>query len=143
MARITRLFAASLLSLAAPAWAVSDAARPPVEEQIAAACDGRPGSIDPAGVVERDLDGDGRTDLVLSHEHIDCQGQPARSIFCGTQVCSLLFYVRRGDLLQPAGEILGSLGPISDNEVPVITTYGHGGGQALWRWNGQRFAPVN
>ena len=144
MTRLTTLLAlaAAVLAQAQPAWALSDAARQRVEEEIAAACDGGPGSFDPAGLVERDLDGDGREDLILSHEHIDCQGQPSRSIFCGMQVCSLHFYVRRGDLLRPAGEVLGSLGPITDTPMPVITTYGHGGGQALWRWNGQAFAPA-
>lgn len=140
----------ALLALAAaafwqgqPALALSAAARYLADQEIAAACDGRPGSFDPAGLVERDIDGDGRDDLILSHEHIACQGGPSRSLYCGMQVCSLQFYVRRGDLLQPAGEVAGSLGPVTDNAVPFVTTYGHGGGQALWRWNGQEMAPAD
>jgi len=59
---------------------------------LPSACDGGRGSIDPAGVIERDLDGDGRDDLIIAHEAISCTsgGQFGRSMFCGMQVCSVM-----------------------------------------------------
>jgi hypothetical protein len=137
------VFALSAAALGTPACALSDAARDLAGQEIAAACEGRPGSFDPAGLTERDLDGDGRDDLILSHEHIHCEGSPARSIFCGMQLCSLQFHVWREGRLAPAGEILGSLGWIGEGPAPVIATYGQGGRQALWRWNGHAVAPAD
>lgn len=144
MARITTgLALAAALAQAQPAQALSNAARYLAEQEIAAGCESGAGSFDPAGIVERDLDGDGRDDLILSHEHIICQGSHARSLDCGMQVCSVRFFVRRGELLQPAGHILGGGVTVGAGAVPTIQTYGHGGGQAFWRWNGQEVAPVN
>ncbi|MEF2547719.1 hypothetical protein VQ045_11165 [Aurantimonas sp. E1-2-R+4] len=100
---------ALLLALAAPADARSKAAAFLVKEQIASACEGGRGSIDPADVIERDLDGDGRDDLIIAHDAVTCTsgGQFGRSAFCGMQVCSVNFYLRRGPLLQISHEMLG------------------------------------
>ncbi|MEC5323942.1 hypothetical protein [Aurantimonas sp. A3-2-R12] len=84
-----------LLALMTSADARSKAAAYLVEEQIARACEDGRGSIDPAGVIERDLDGDGRDDLIIAHEAISCTsgGQFGRSMFCGMQVRSVMFYL--------------------------------------------------
>lgn len=144
MIRITTLLVvAAAVAQAQPAMALSNAARYLAEEEIAGACESGAGSFDPAGIIERDLDGDGRADLILSHEHITCQGPQSRSLACGMQVCSVLFFVRRGELLQPAGQILGGGVTVGGGGVPTVETHGHGGGQALWRWNGQEVTPLN
>ena len=57
----------------------SNAAEYLIREEIAAACDGGAGSIDPTAVIERDLTGDGRADLIISHEGIGCAGRGAAS----------------------------------------------------------------
>ncbi|WP_147707516.1 hypothetical protein [Microvirga massiliensis] len=83
------VFAAILALLATPAAARSRAAEFLVRVQINEACDGMEGKIDPRAVIERDLIGDGRADLIISHEGISCTGGAPwrRSSFCGAQVC--------------------------------------------------------
>ncbi len=134
------VFTAVMAALAAgPAEARSKAAQWLVDREIAEACDGNPGSIDPSGAIERDLDGDGRDDFLLAHEAITCQGDVARSLFCGAQVCSVKIYLRRGDLLEEKIDLLGGGVEIGSGSVPTISMYGHGGARGQWRWNGSRF----
>ena len=115
----------------------SKAAQWLVKEQIAGACDGRRGTIDPSGVIERDLNGDGEDDLIISHEAISCGG--AMSSFCGMQVCSVYFYVRRGDLLVEVHEMLGGGVEVGSGRVPKISMYAHGGRRGSVSWNGRTF----
>lgn len=130
-----------LLALAAPADARSKAAAYLVKEQIASACDGGRGSIDPAGIVERDLDGDGRDDLIIAHEWISCAsgGQFGRSTFCGMQVCSVMIYLRRGSLLTLVHETLGGGVTVGAGDVPAISMNAHGGSRGSVKWNGRAF----
>ncbi|WP_116132434.1 hypothetical protein [Tropicimonas sp. IMCC34043] len=107
-------------------------------EQIAEACGNAGGTIAPAALIERDLTGDGRADLILFHEGISCKGG-GRSGNCGTQACSLLIYVREGDLLVLKGETLSVGLTIGPGEVPVIAGHDHVGGAWSLRWDGQRF----
>jgi hypothetical protein len=83
------LFVAMFVLCAGPADALSNPARYLINQQIAEACEGRGGSIDPAAVIERDLTGDGRADLIISHEGIQC-ADSGRSLYCGMQVCSVM-----------------------------------------------------
>ncbi len=123
-----------------PVEARTEAAAWVVKEQIAEACDGGRGTIDPVGVIERDLDGDGKSDLILSHDAIFCSdGRFGRSIFCGAQVCSVIFYVRRGGLLKKVGEVLGGGVTIGQGRRPPISMYGHGGQSVSVKWNGKAF----
>lgn len=110
-----------------------------IREQISAACEMRDGSIDPASVIERDLNGDGKADLIIHHHGIECAGG-GRSIFCGAQACSFLIYVRRGALLRPAGEFLGvETIKVEGGPIPTIHTVAHGGRPTALRWNGREF----
>lgn len=115
----------------------SKAAQWLVKQQIADACETGGGSIDPSGVIERDLNGDGRADLIISHEAISCGG--GRSGFCGMQVCSVLFYIRRGDLLVKVHEMLGANVEVRPGRIPAIFLSAHGGGGGTVRWNGRSF----
>jgi len=140
-----RLFAiAAMMSLTASQAASqqSDAARFLLEEQIVQACGGVPGEMDPTGFIEQDLTGDGRDDLIISHEMIQCEDrQPrgTRSQFCGMQVCTVLIYVRQGDLLVLEEEFLGGGVTLGPTRVPVIRGYAHGGDTWTIRWDGSRF----
>jgi hypothetical protein len=128
-----------LLVAPLPAQALSNAAQYLIAEEVGAACDGRGGSIDPASVIERDLTGDGRADLVIAHEGISCAGG-GRSLFCGMQVCSVQVYVRRGELLvRVVDDLLGQSVTVGDGAVPEIRWYGHGGGAYGMRWDGTGF----
>lgn len=132
---------AVLLSLVqAPAAAMSNAATYLIAEEIAAACEGSPGQIEPGAVIERDLTGDGRADLIISHEGISCSGAvSARSSFCGAQLCSVNIYIRRGTLLEPAAELLEAQVRVRDGAPPAIEMYGLGGTARTLQWNGQAF----
>ena len=119
----------------------SNAARYLQGEAIAEACGGGTGSLDPKGLIERDLDGDGEVDLVISHEWIECTsgGQFGRSLNCGMQVCTVLIYLRRGQLLQLTDEFLGGGVEVGPGQIPEITGFAHGGGTWSIRWNGREF----
>jgi hypothetical protein len=133
------LLALFLMLLSAQADARSKAADYLVREQIAQACEGKPGQIEPAAVIERDLTGDGKADLIISHEGITCAGR-GRSQMCGMQVCSVMIYVRDGSLLKlREGELLGGGVTVGPGEIPAIFLHGHGGRRGSLRWNGREF----
>ncbi len=112
-----------------------------VEEQIARACEDGRGSIDPAGVIERDLDGDGRDDLIIAHEAISCTsgGQFGRSAFWGMQVCSVMFHLRREPLMQLTHEMLGGGVTVGGGRVPAVSMNAHDGNRGSVQWNGRIF----
>jgi len=125
--------------LPSPTAARSKAAEFLVAEQIVDACNGKPGTIDPRAVIERDLTGDGKVDLIVSHDGITC-GRNGRSGLCGVQVCSVMIYVRHGPLLKLAvGDLLGMKLTVDDGKVPTIRLYAHGGTQRSMKWNGRDF----
>jgi hypothetical protein len=134
------VWATILLAVApVPAQGLSNAAQYLIAQEVAAACDGGQGSIAPAAVIERDLTGDGRPDLVIAHEGIACAGG-GRSAFCGMQVCSVLIYVRRGALLEPeVDDLLGQTVAVGDGSLPEIRWRGHGGAPHSMRWDGSAF----
>jgi len=141
--RLALLVLVALLWLqASPAPARTKAADYLVAEQIAAACDGGAGKMDPSGVIERDVTGDGRLDLILNHRGIWCDraGEGIRqSGFCGAQLCSVLIYVREGQLLRLKKEVLsGGLG-LGAGSRPEIHLFGHGGKPSTLRWDGNGF----
>jgi hypothetical protein len=122
-----------------PAQGLSNAAQYLIAQEVASDCGGGQGSIAPSAVIERDLTGDGRTDLVIAHEGIACAGG-GRSAFCGMQVCSVRIYVRRGSLLEPEVEdLLGQMVTVGDGSVPEIRWRGHGGAAHSMRWDGSAF----
>ena len=109
-------------------------------EMVREGCEAAGGSM-PEGVFVRDLDGDGATDLILSHDGLRCNGSRQRSGFCGAQVCETRIYLdRQGRLEQVASGYMTVLG-ISETETPPsITVYPHGGPQNRIRWDGSRFS---
>ncbi|SLN46747.1 hypothetical protein ROJ8625_02262 [Roseivivax jejudonensis] len=117
----------------------SNAARYLLEQELSAACTGIDGRarLD-GGLVERDLDGDGRQDLLISHEGIVC-GQTRRSGFCGAQVCSVKIWLRRGDLLELETEFLGGGITVGTGARPTISGFGQGGKGWTTRWDGTAF----
>ena len=129
---------AAFSALTGPAFAGSKAADYLVDQQISEACDGSAGHINPAYVVERDLTGDGKADLVISHEGITC-ATGRRSGFCGAQACSFYVYVRRGALLKLAEEYLGAQVSVGPGDEPPIFWIAHGGSPQAMRWNGKKF----
>jgi hypothetical protein len=124
--------------IAGPAAAYSNAAEYLIAQEVTAACDGGAGKIAPKAVIERDLTGDGRADLVLAHDGIACAGG-GRSNACGAQVCSVLIYVRRGQLLKLEEQLLRTGVTVEGGAVPWIRFFGHSGGARSIRWDGQAF----
>ncbi len=128
------LAALSLPLVAAPAAATSKAADYLIAEQVAEACPNGDGHMTAAGVIERDLTGDGKKDLILSHDGITC-GDVGRSDFCGAQACSVLIYVRRGALLKLEREELSIGVSVTDGTpTPIIHLTAHGGAPSTLQW---------
>ena len=122
-----------------PASALSNAARYLIDQEIERGCEGRGGSMTSEGVFERDLDGDGRADLILTHDGMACQGSLSRSLECGTQICTTKIYLRRGGLLRLIEEFASHSLSIGPGKRPIIKLYGHNSGPAYLQWNGAAF----
>jgi hypothetical protein len=124
----------------ADAAARSKAAEYLIREEIAGACEsaGGKGEIADSAVIERDLTGDGKADLIISHEGITC-ANGGRSNACGAQVCTVMIYVRHGALLKLEREMLGAGVRVEGGAIPTIRMRAHGGRPAAIRWNGREF----
>ncbi|MEM0898435.1 MAG: hypothetical protein AAGI92_00610 [Pseudomonadota bacterium] len=103
-------------------------------EQVKAGCSSGRGKFSRGGIVERDLTGDGRADLIIDHSELTCSGSFTRSGFCGVQACSILFYVREGDLLKLNTETLSIGHEIGPGSRPEIKLAAHGGQSYSMRW---------
>ncbi|MGX1101389.1 hypothetical protein [Amorphus sp. MBR-141] len=122
----------------ADAEARSKAAEWLIQQQTEKACDGAPASIMPAAIYEGDLTGDGRDDLIIHHAGIQC-GDQGLSLFCGASNCSLLIYVRRGDLLVLEDELLALDFTVKDTSGPVTINVVSGAGTDTLTWDGSGF----
>ena len=139
-----RLFAAllamALCAIAGNAEARSKAAAYLIGQELAKACDGLGGGgrIDDEAVIERDLTGNGKADLIIDHGGIQCSGEQ-RSGYCGIRACSVLIYVRKGRLLKLAEEILSIGVTVGKGRRPGIELVGHSFQSTTIRWNGRKF----
>ncbi|WP_298858455.1 hypothetical protein [uncultured Sulfitobacter sp.] len=123
---------------AAAAQSYSKAARYLMAQEIKAACP-LGGRFTSKGAIERDLNGDGRKDLLLSHGELRCKGSRTLSKYCGMQVCTVKIFVRQGQLLKLSSDFLGGGVTLGPTNVPVISGYAHGGAPWAIRWNGRNF----
>ncbi|WP_299413203.1 hypothetical protein [uncultured Sulfitobacter sp.] len=122
----------------AAAQSYSKAAQYLIAKEIRAGCPAG-GRFAAAGAVERDLNGDGRKDLILSHDRLSCKGGSSISKSCGMQVCTVKIYLRQGKLLRQKMDFLGGGVTLGPTNVPVISGYAHGGDAWAIRWNGRTF----
>ncbi|MEM8789739.1 MAG: hypothetical protein AAGE76_15900 [Pseudomonadota bacterium] len=130
--------AIGLALAAAPAAALSNAAQWLIEQENANACIGARGRLPPEGVVELDLTGDGRPDLLLDLGTMVCPDGSAAA-GCAAAGCPLRVFVRSGDLLLPERDLIAESYQIGPQPIPVLTvTVPAGAG--LWQWNGERLA---
>lgn len=134
------LVSAIVLGLSASAAAASDskAVEWLLDEEIAAGCNGGEGRFDSASVIERDLSGDGRADLIISHDGLRC-GAGERSALCGIRSCLVLLYVREGRLLKKRKEVLSIGVSVGYGRRPPIELVSDRGGRYTLRWNGNGF----
>lgn len=121
------------------AAAGSKAAQWLVKQEIAEGCgEGAKGRFAPGAVIERDLTGDGKKDLIISHEGLQCVSD-GRSGYCGMRTCLVLLYVREGDLLAKKDEILSIGVSVGVGNPPVINFVSDKGEKYPVRWNGLAF----
>lgn len=109
-----------------------------MEDAVKRVCETKDGKFTSAGVIEADLTGDGRPDLVLDHGGIECS-DGSRALTCGIRACSILFYVREGDLLVEKTEILSIGASLGKGMPPTINLMGHNFEESSVRWNGRSF----
>ena len=110
-----------------------------INEQIKEGCmDNGKGQFAPGAVVERDLTGDGKDDLIISHEGLKC-GNGGRSGFCGIRSCLVLIYVREGDLLTKKMEVLSIQVSVGAGSPPPINLVTDSGKEYAVRWDGRAF----
>jgi len=119
---------------------LSNAASYLANQHIGDGCEGRGGSIDPKGLTIRDLDGDGRDDLIIADEWIVCNGAKQQSNTCGIKVCSAVIYVRRGAILQRSTSINATGIEVANGRRPTVTFLQHDLSTFAFGWNGSAFA---
>ena len=117
-----------VFGLSAPALAQSKAAKYLIDQEVSKACEG-PGTIRPESAIERDITGDGRDDLIINH----------RGIWCGSSLCDVLIYVRKGSLLHLELETMSGSLRLSDENPPDIYLSSHGGDEVPIKWDGNKF----
>lgn len=132
---------------AGPAGAVSNAAEYLIAKAISDACESGRGRFEKA--LERDVTGDGKADLLLDHQDLQCEG--GQTFTCGPALppgCLVTFYVREGALLIEKHSYMGDGFSIGRGDPPTIRIVDVGGpskklGGAVRersiRWNGRAF----
>ena len=138
-ALISTLAAAALLVAVPAAAQDSNAARWLVSERLSSVCATGEGMFDAQGIIEQDLTGDGRPDLILFDDFVTCSGRRFRASTCRSGECEFNVYVREGALLQPklTDRTVERLDVLT-GEPPVIV-YAQRDGVRSVRWNGRLF----
>ncbi|SIS99293.1 hypothetical protein SAMN05421759_1096 [Roseivivax lentus] len=122
-----------------PAPTLSNAARYLVQQHIHQGCEGRSGSFSEQGITITDLDGDGRDDLILSDEWIECEGAQQQSKTCGTKVCEAIVYMRRGSTLDRVTSFNGTGIEVGHGERPTVSFLQHDLSNFKFGWDGNQF----
>ena len=116
----TLTMAIGIVAVPEPAEAQSPAAQAIIDQQIPewACVMGGGGRMKPEGVIEQDITGDGQVDLILDLGFVECD--QGRNYACGVQACPTFFYVRQGDRLVEAANILAMGVTLGEGNPPVI-----------------------
>ncbi len=119
---------------------ISKAAEWLINEQIVEGCDeNSKGQFAPNSIFEQDLTGDGQKDLIIDHGGLNCLPDRHNSMNCGVRACSVLFYVREGNLLIKKKEILSIGVSVEAGNPPIIHLMSHDYLKSTVRWNGYTF----
>jgi hypothetical protein len=129
-------FALALATSSAPVHAASEAANEIVDRTITETCGGK-GEIDPKGLVERDLTGDGEADLLIDYGFISCH--EGMNGFCGSGGCSVSIHVFENGRLTLKEELFGVETQVLNGKPPRIRVKSRDGGSQTIRWKGGRF----
>jgi hypothetical protein len=126
------------LVAASPADALTKGAQYLMDERIAAVCPSGGRFVD--GVIEKDLTGDGKLDLILDLSGLRCDGAyNGTNGECGAAHCPVFLYVRRGPLLEFQFEVTSIGATVGDGSPPVITLVNFEYQEHTIRWNGRTF----
>ena len=134
---ITALAISSIITWPVPSHAQSPAAQAAIAEQIPNGCMEGGGRINPDGIIEQDISGDGQVDLILDLGFIECD--QGGNMACGVQVCSVVFYLRQGESLVQTWEVLSAGVAVGEGNPPIINLTAHGGSPGRRQWNGETF----
>lgn len=118
-----------------PAAQTSAAARWLAEDALKTYCDGS-GRFNPGALIEADLTGDGRDDLVIYSEGIECSNG---ALTCGAVYCNADIYVRENDLLVSKGGFNTQCAELAPGTPPGITFCNRDSGRWTLYWNGREF----
>ena len=133
---IATALALTVIGSALPGHAASKSAKRLVQQTIEEACGGK-GDIEPAGIVERDLTGDGKADLLINYGSITCH--EGINGFCGSGGCSIDVYVSRNGKLGQKQDMFGADMEIIDGKPALIKIYDRDGASHTYRWKDGRF----
>ena len=127
-----------IAALPVPSLAQSSAgARWLVDQTLNAYCT-EGGQFDRSGIIEADLTGDGRADLVLYTAGITCNGGGTA---CGAVYCDVMVFVREGELLVNRFELMTQCAEIEASNPPGLRTCARDGSEAVFVWDGAGFSP--
>lgn len=127
----------ALAGIAAPAIPASKAVSRIMEAQYPDVCDGASGKLNPAGIIERDLTGDGKADLILDIGTVDCGN--GMNMYCGSAGCSISVYVWQKGRLKEKLSLLGAGIEVMYGDPPGLRLTGADGGDRTYRWQGGEF----
>lgn len=130
--------ALGLLATAPQALALSPPAAAIAAQEAREGCESARGKFSAKGAIERDLTGDGQPDLLINHDELTCPGAGGRSGSCGAAACTVKIFVRDGDRLSEALDILSASVAIGAGNRPSIAL-SRGPNSVALRWNGRAF----
>jgi hypothetical protein len=133
---IARVMAACPVAPAGPSGLDVAAAK---AAEISRACQDGTGYFEPRGVIEADLNGDGRQDLALSHHGIVCD-EGGRSIYCGAKLCSYHVFLDTGRGLADVHDGLSIGMSLGEGDPPQVRVFAGDGSEHALVWTGNGFA---
>ncbi len=111
-----------------------------VSKQLSKACHNGQGRVLREAIIERDITGDGKLDLILDLSGFECDR--GKNEFCETQNCTIVIYIRKGRHLRKVGDYITENLSVSRGSRPIISMWDAERKPYSVRWTGERFKSV-